>query len=236
MRSNKKRKMNANYIDKNRDAWNKKTTIHITSDFYDNQSFLDGRKTLNDIEILLLGDVRGKSILHLQCHFGVDFICCDIYDLPQCLDKTFDIVFTSYGVIGWLPDLNKWANIISRYLKPNGKFVMVEFHPFIWIYDNDFQAITYNYFNVEEIKEELTGTYGDRDADISYSTTTWNHPTSEVLNSLIDSGITIENFNEYNYSPYNCFNHTIKIADNKYQIERFGDKIPMVFSILGKKQ
>lgn len=228
--------MNANYIDKNRDAWNKKTTIHITSDFYDNQSFLDGRKTLNDIEILLLGDVRGKSILHLQCHFGVDFICCDIYDLPQCLDKTFDIVFTSYGVIGWLPDLNKWANIISRYLKPNGKFVMVEFHPFIWIYDNDFQAITYNYFNVEEIKEELTGTYGDRDADISYSTTTWNHPTSEVLNSLIDSGITIENFNEYNYSPYNCFNHTIKIADNKYQIERFGDKIPMVFSILGKKQ
>ena len=34
---------------------------------------------------------------------------CDIYDLDQHLDKTFDIVYTSYGVIGWLPDLDRWG-------------------------------------------------------------------------------------------------------------------------------
>lgn len=260
------------YIAKNRDAWNKKTPIHIASDFYDNESFLKGRNTLNDIEMLLLGDVSGKSVLHLQCHFGqdsislarmgakvtavdlsdeaiaaakkmaeqtrteVDFICCNIYDLPQYLDKKFDIVFTSYGTIGWLPDLSQWAKLIARYLKSDGKFVMAEFHPFLWIYDDDFRSIIYHYFNVEKIEEELSGTYGDREADIQYSTTTWNHPTGEVLNNLINAGIQIKSFNEYDYSPYNCFKHTIKVDDNKYRIEHFGNKIPMVFSILGTKE
>ena len=145
-----------NYKEINRQAWNIKTAIHIDSDFYDNDSFLKGRNTLNSIELDMLGDVHGKSILHLQCHFGqdsislarmgaevtavdlsekaienarifskqlgfdVNFICSDIYDLPEILDQKFDIVFTSYGVIGWLPDLDSWAQLISNYLKPHG--------------------------------------------------------------------------------------------------------------------
>lgn len=46
----------------------------MASDFYDMPSFLAGKNSLNKIELDLLGDVKGKSILHLQCHFGQDSI------------------------------------------------------------------------------------------------------------------------------------------------------------------
>jgi len=260
------------YIKINKQTWNNKTDVHIASDFYDVESFINGKSTLNTIELDLLGDVKGKKILHLQCHFGQDtlslarlgakvtgvdlsdkaiekakefsgklglnahFICCDIYDLPQHLDEQFDIVFTSYGTIGWLPDLNKWATIVSRFLKPNGKFVFAEFHPVVWMFDNDFKEIFYTYFNVAPIIEDESGTYADRYSEISAQTITWNHPTSEVLNSLIQSGLEINSFNEYDYSPYNCFNETEEFEKGKFRIKHLGNKIPMVFSLVATKK
>jgi len=258
-----------NYIAIHRQSWNNKTDTHVKSEFYDLDGFLKGKSSLNSIELNLLGDVKGKSILHLQCHFGQDsislsrlgaevtgvdfsdkainyaqqiardtqsntkFICCDIYDLPKHLESQFDIVFTSYGTIGWLPDLDKWAKIISRYLKPNGKFVFVEFHPVVWMFDDNFEKIAYNYFNAGAIVETENGTYADKTADIRQEFVMWNHSLSEVVNSLINNGIEILSLDEFDYSPYNCFNKTIEIDKGKYRIEHFENKIPMVFALEG---
>lgn len=260
------------YININKQTWNKKTDIHIDSEFYNNQSFIDGKSTLNSIELELLGDISNKKILHLQCHFGQDtntfsrmgakatgvdfsdkaidkakefatnlnldttFICCDIYDTPKYIEEKFDIVFTSYGTIGWFPDLYKWANVISHFLKPNGKFVMADFHPVVWMYDNDFKEVFYNYFNVGPIVEDESGTYADRYSTISAQTMTWNHPTSELLNAIINSGLEINCFNEYNYSPYNCFNETEEFEPNKFRIKKFENKIPMVYALKATKK
>src|SRR5688572_1276513 len=62
------------YLAVNRNSWNKRTDFHFNSEFYDVEGFLKGKSSLNDIELQLLGDVKGKSILHLQCHFGQDSI------------------------------------------------------------------------------------------------------------------------------------------------------------------
>lgn len=59
-----------NYIEINRNTWNNKVAVHVDSNFYDNESFIKGKLTLNNIELELLGNVKDKSILHLQCHFG----------------------------------------------------------------------------------------------------------------------------------------------------------------------
>ncbi len=164
------------------------------------------------------------------------FICCDIYDLPNHLDKKFDIVFTSYGTIGWLPDLEKWANIISRFLKSNGQFVFVEFHPVVWMFDDNFEKIGYRYFNSGAIMESESGTYADKSADITQEYVMWNHGLSEVINNLIKSGLKINTLNEYDYSPYDCFNKTIEFEPKKYRIEHLENKIPMVYSIVAKKK
>lgn len=260
------------YININKQTWNDKTDVHIASDFYDMEGFLSGRSTLNEIELQLLGDISGKKILHLQCHFGQDtltfarmgasstgvdlsdkaierarefaeklnldtkFVCCDIYDAPKYIDEKFDIVFTSYGTIGWFPDLEKWANVVSHFLKPNGQFIMADFHPVVWMYDNDFNEVFYSYFNVEPIVEEESGTYAERGAELEAKSVGWNHPTSEILNSLIQSGLELNRYNEYDYSPYNCFNKTEEFEPGKFRIQHFGNKIPMVYSILATKK
>lgn len=261
-----------NYKEINRHAWNLKTNIHIDSDFYDNSSFIEGRNTLQDIELEILGNIKGKKILHLQCHFGQDsislarmgadvtavdisenaidkgielagrlgfdinFICSDIYDLPKVLDQKFDIVFTSYGVVGWLPDLKEWGKLIANYLKPEAQFVLVEFHPLVWIFDYEFKTIAYDYFDTGEIIENFTGTYADRDAEISYTEVSWNHPLSDVFSSLIDEGIEIRQFKEFDYSPYPCFKNAIEVEPQKFRIEHLGHSIPMVYAIEGRKK
>ena len=271
---NNSNKMNTeqNYIEINRKSWNNKTEAHLNSEFYNLANFLKGNTSLNSIELDLLGDIEGKTILHLQCHFGQDtialsrlgakvtgidlsdkaiesakkiaidtksdakFICCNLYDLPKYLDEQFDIVFTSYGTIGWLPDLNKWGDIVSKFLKPNGQFVFVEFHPVVWMFNDDFEEIKYNYFNSGAIVETENGTYADKDAQISQECITWNHSISEVLNSLIKSGLEINSLDEFDYSPYNCFSKTIEIEPKKYRIEHLENKIPMIYSISAKKK
>lgn len=107
-----------NYLDINKNSWNAKVDTHMKSDFYFIEEFLKGRTSLNSIELELLGNVKDKTILHLQCPFGQDSI-----SLSKMGAKVtgFDYVFTSYGIIGWLPDLNKWAEIISHFLKPTGE-------------------------------------------------------------------------------------------------------------------
>ena len=58
------------YLDVNQKAWNNKVDAHVASDFYDMKGFLAGQTSLNSIELKLLGNLKGKSVLHLQCHFG----------------------------------------------------------------------------------------------------------------------------------------------------------------------
>ncbi|GGK56136.1 MULTISPECIES: class I SAM-dependent methyltransferase [Flavobacteriaceae] len=260
-----------NYIDINKKLWNQKTEIHYNSDFYDIDSFIKGKDSLNPVEIGLLGKIKGKRILHLQCHFGQDtislarhgalptgidfsenaiekakklnesldakakFIQSDIYNLPEILDEKFDIVFTSYGVIGWLPDMSKWAEIIKQYLKPGGEFIMVEFHPIVWMFSDDFKQIEFNYMDSAPIIEELEGTYTDRDAQIKEKSVSWNHGLSTVIDSLIKTGLLITDFKEHNYSPYDCFENTVKIDDSKFQIRGLENKIPMIYSLKAVK-
>ena len=263
---------NLNYIEKNKAAWNSRTDHHIGSDFYSMDNFLKGQNSLNDIELKLLGDISGKSVLHLQCHFGQDsislarmgatvtgidlsdnaiskaielaqktntdtaFICCDLYELPEHLTRQFDIVFTTYGTIGWLPDLGKWAEIIAAFLKPGGKFIFAEFHPVVWMFDNDFEKIEYTYHKSEPIVDIEQGTYADRSAPIITEMITWNHSIAEVLSNLIQHDLEIISFEEFNYSPYNCFNKMVEAAPKKFRIAHLGNKIPMVYALMAIKK
>lgn len=265
--------MNAeeNYIEINRKLWNEKTEHHVKSDFYDMEGFLAGNTSLKTPELELLGDVKGKNIVHLQCHFGQDtlslarmgakmtgvdlsdasidyaneltkemgleakFIASDIYDVPKVLDEQFDVVFNTYGVLGWHPDAQRWAKVVAGLLKKGGEMIIVDFHPMVWMFDNEFTKFQYPYFNTGPIVETLEGTYADKEADIKLKEIGWNHTMSDIIQALIDAGLTIEVFKEYNWAAYDCFKNTVKIADGKWQIKGMEGIIPMMYAIKAVK-
>jgi SAM-dependent methyltransferase len=277
--------MYESYFEENKTSWNKRTAIHKDSDFYDLASFKKGKTSLNRIELRELGDVKGKTLLHLQCHFGMDtmsweregaivtgvdlsdeaiklaneikdelkmnakFICANIYGLKEneealsCYSSPTgggwegaDIVFTSYGTIGWLPDLDKWAEIVSYFLKQGGTFYIADFHPALWMMDDDFKYIRYSYFNTQVITEEISGSYSDRNAPIKSIEHSWNHPFTEIINSLLKYGLQITQFNEFPYSPYNCFNKMEQGEDGMWRIKGMDEKMPVMYSIKAIKK
>lgn len=256
-----------NYLELNKTSWNKRTEVHYDSAFYDNATFVNGRTSLNAIELAFLGDMKGKKVLHLQCHFGQDsislarmgamvtavdlsdkaiekgkqlaaecgvnvhFIECDVYQLPEILSETFDFIFTSYGTIGWLPDMDRWAAVIDHFLAPGGRFLLVEFHPALWMFDDDFTHVKYGYFNSASIVEETTGTYTDPSHEMINKYVTWNHPLSDVISSLLNVGLHVISFREYDYSPYNCFNKAKEVRPGAFQVEGMEGKLPIVYAL-----
>jgi 2-polyprenyl-3-methyl-5-hydroxy-6-metoxy-1,4-benzoquinol methylase len=256
----------------NKAVWEKRTDSHVNSEFYDMKSFLNGKSSLNRFELDLLGDVNGKSLLHLQCHFGQDtlslarmgakctgidftesavrtanklahdlhldakFICCNVYDTRKYVSETFDIVFTSYGTIGWLPDLKPWAKVVSESLKPGGRFVMVEFHPYVWMLDEEFRNIKYSYFNEEVIVSTVTGSYASKnELHEPMKEFGWNHPFTDVFTALSEAGLRMEIFREHDGSPYNCFANMQQHPDGLYRFVQWDKKIPLVYSIQFRK-
>ncbi len=127
--------------------------------------------------------------------------------------------------------MNRRAEIVSHFLTPGGKFIFAEFHTVMWMFDNEFQTVGYNYFNSGPDIETSTGTYADPTSDIEITCAYWNHSTSEVLTSLLAQGLQLTQFQEFNYSPYACFKHAEEFESGKFRVKHFGNKVPLVFAL-----
>ncbi len=257
----------------NKETWNKKVSIHAASEFYDVDGFKKGKTALNAYELEEVGDVKGKTLLHLQCHFGQDtlswsrlgakctgidlsdqgikkakmlneelgldatFIESNLYDVPKNVEGEFDIVFTSYGVVGWLPELKTWGEIIANKLKKGGFFYMIEFHPIVWMFDflETPPKLKYSYLNKEAIYEEYKGTYTNNDADILSKEYGWNHGFGEVISALTNAGLKIEYLHEFEKSPYNSFPDMVKTKDGMYVLKENLKMFPLLYSIKATK-
>jgi len=253
------------YKKTNQESWDKRTKVHISSEFYDLEGFVSGSSSLTEIELSELGNVKEKKLLHLQCHFGLDtlswvregaiatgldfspvaiekankikdevklqanFICSDVLEFGKNAQPEYDIVYTSYGTICWLPLLDKWAQTIANSLKPHGIFYMADFHPI-----QDFVA-GYSYFHSETPDIEEEGTYTENCDGKKSTLITWAHPISEIINSLIKAGIKIDHFNEYPFSPYNCFKGLEEREKGRFYLPNSGNDVPLVYTIKGTK-
>ncbi len=258
-----------NWLDINRKLWDAKVLVHLKSDFYETEAFLAGKNVLTHVEMeALAGQVAGRKMLHLQCHFGQDSLCwarlgarvtgvdfsqnaiktarklsrdtglkahfveSDIYALPEKLDGRFDIVFTSWGTIGWLPDLKKWAAVVRHFLKKGGTFYIADFHPWLQMYDWPTGQLAHDWFNTRPIVEQLDGTYADPSADLHDTEVGWNHSFEETLGSLLGAGLRLVEMREFDHSLYPCFPGMREREPGKFVWGDFGERrLPHAFSL-----
>lgn len=260
------------YFETNKATWNTKVKVHAKSEMYDLENFKQGKSSLMPYELEALGNVSGKSLLHLQCHFGQDtlswsrmgayctgvdlsdegiklakslneelnldaeFICCNVLDTSKFVKNTFDIVFTSYGVIGWLPDLKPWGKIIAERLKKGGTFFMAEFHPIVWMFDyvENKSVMKYGYMQEEVIYEEYEGTYANENSKMISKEYAWNHGLGEVVTALTEAGLHIEYLKEYDESPYDILPGLVQSKSGMFVTK---DKLyPLIFCLKASKK
>ena len=266
------------YLDANRKLWDDLTDLHAASKFYDMDGFIRGDNMLIDIDREEIGDVSGKSILHLQCHFGLDtlslarmgaevtgadfsekaislatsiaarlnissrFVCCSLYDLPGHLTGEFDMVFSTAGVLCWLPDLRRWAEVIAHFIRKGGALYLREFHPFVGIFDDEAPGkaptLRYPYFPRESpMRFEDCGDYADptdRTVRVSYE---WSHSMESIINSLIEAGLRIEHLHEFPFSTY--ASHPFLVEDEevkgRWRCPSPPGGLPLMFTIRAVK-
>lgn len=260
-----------NYAKINKKWWDDVTPIHANSKLYNLEAFKKGKSSLISIETEELGDVKGKNLLHLMCHFGMDtlswgrlgahvtgvdlsdssitfaqklseeievpatFLCSDIYDLPNVLDKKFDIVFTSYGVLCWVSNIKGWAKIIHHFLKKGGIFYISEMHPFTNILSHN-MTLYFDYFDKGPYIDDSSGTYTDWNAKIKGATYVWMHTISDVMNSLIGEGLTIDYVHEFPFTMYDQFPGKMKQnRSGEYVLKDKSLQLPLLFSLKATK-
>ena len=219
-------------IASNRALWEEWTRIHEAGDFYDLPRFL---RDPSDVrvradEIADVGDVAGRTLLHLQCHFGLDtlswarlgarvtgvdfapsaialarriaeqaglaatFVESSIDDLPRNLDGTFDVVYTTRGVLGWLPDIRRWAEVACRHVAPGGILYLREGHPVLWALDDGLPIRPrFRYWEGAPLVFPVQGSYADRTAAVATPKEHgWNHSMGEIVSAIADQGLRIE--------------------------------------------
>ena len=259
------------YIPINRDTWNHWTAHNTESEHHkDVQRYQATGSSLRSIELAELGEVRGKTLLHLQCNMGADtlswakrgalatgvdisdaaiaqacqlaeqsqtparFLTADLYALPDLLNEQFDIVFTSYGVLWWLPDLPRWAEIVASSVKPGGIFSMVDMHPFT------------NCIAVEEAGDSLRFSAalpyshpleplqmlaGDLDSPVR----TWTYGLGEVVTALLQAGLQLTFLREHPMQFYQQFPILTQDEAGWWRWPQAGLELPLLFSLQAVK-
>jgi SAM-dependent methyltransferase len=169
-----------------------------------------------------------------------EFVESSVYDLPDALDGGFDVVFTSYGVLGWLPDLDRWAEVAARFVRPGGTFYLAEHHPLTetlrWDFDGGKTEFVRPYFTPDEpMTYEGPGTYADYDLELEHDRShTWPHGLGEMLTALLDAGLSLEFVHEHSFAVEEQFEGMTQDDDGFWRFES-GVEIPLTVSIRATK-
>ncbi|AZM92610.1 class I SAM-dependent methyltransferase [Streptomyces sp. W1SF4] len=231
----------ADWREANRANWDERVPIHLGTSFYDIPAFVAGRDSLQDFEPGEVGDVGGRSLLHLQCHIGLDtlswarrgatvtgldfsgpavaaagelaerigagtarFVTADVYDAVEALGgQTFDIVYTGFGALCWLPDITRWARTVAELVAPGGFLYLAEYHPFADVLSEDGRAVEHDYFERGAMVYDEPGTYADPGAPTrSNRTVEWLHGVGEVVSALAAAGLRLEFLHEHDHGHF----------------------------------
>lgn len=163
--------------------------------------------------------IRSAGQLSEKTGIPAHFERADIYDwlVSAARDgRRFDIVYSSYGVVCWLPDLTSWAAGISALLDPGGRFVLVDFHPAADMFDEDW-SLAHDYPSggaplplAEGVGDYVAGSEGGltpagfedgvRDFENPESAQLFQWGLGEVVTALAGAGLRITTLKEYPYS------------------------------------
>lgn len=253
------------YLEANRRNWNERVPVHARSRFYDLDGFRSGRSTLHATELEEVGDVSGRSLLHLQCHFGLDtlswarrgaevtgvdfspdaialarslaresgipatFVCAEIGELAGAVRQTFDVVFASYGVLCWIPDVDTWMRAAAARLAPGGFLYLIDGHPMAGVF-SDTLEVHAPYFQEGPIKYP-GATYTDGGGSVTAPSYEWSHGLGEIVTAAVAAGLALDFVHEFPFCEWERLPGAMEHSDGVFRMRHNSLSIPLTFSL-----
>jgi 2-polyprenyl-3-methyl-5-hydroxy-6-metoxy-1,4-benzoquinol methylase len=240
----------------NKQAWDALAETHYRN--YDIDKLIAGEPLLNEVIRQEVGEVRGKSLVHLLCHIGTDtlswallgakvtgidisseslryarklaarmgieadFIEADFLDVKEKVHTKYDIVFSSIGVLCWLPDIHPYAETARHLLHEGGFLYLFDGHPFRSVLIDEAGSTSTNtiqgdYFRKQVWQYDSMGDYTDPDLKIPVPAYEWNWTMGEVVTAFCQVGMRIEFLHEFpqyfygGYSPWDVQNDRVEL-------------------------
>ncbi|MDI6452786.1 class I SAM-dependent methyltransferase [Peloplasma aerotolerans] len=168
----------------------------------------------------------------------VEFIESDVLDLPKIHHDTYDMVFTSEGVLGWIPDIKQWAKVVYGLLKAGGYLYIHDAHPVFMTLDEEKLAesrvleVKYPYFsNTYDVSDTIGGYASEQKQATNYF---WSHKFSDIITALADAGLRIEYLHEYDLLCWDNGNMK-EVKKGLFRYEDFAGKLPFSYSLRARK-
>jgi len=164
------------------------------------------------------------------------FICSDIYNAPKLITEQYDIIFTSYGSIRWLHDLDAWAKNAYDALHEDGFLYIVDTHPKLLkmtAIDTQDYLIRCKFNSSGGVPPEIgySNDYAHKDIAIKFPRCIWHHDMEHIVNSIILAGFEIEFIHEHYYCEDYYLTTMKKNDQGWYCMIKDKEMLPLMFSI-----
>jgi 8-oxo-dGTP pyrophosphatase MutT (NUDIX family) len=167
------------------------------------------------------------------------FVQGDAQRLPDDLAGRFDIVFASYGVFGWIADIEAWMRSAAGALRPDGALVVVEIHPLFGMFDSiDPLVVDFPYGGGRPHLFEGAGDYADPDAQLEATATIeYPHGLGEIVTAAISAGLVVERLEEFTDEEFNPRGDALLAQgqDGLYRMVLDGEPLPVVFALVARR-
>ncbi len=186
--------------------------------------------------------VAGARMLQERTGLGARFVEGNVYDARALIDGLFDMVYVTWGAIGWLPDIRRWADVVASLLKPGGRLYLLEGHPSFLQLDEKAKdlRIGFDWRTPPDapltMSEELSYT-GDT-AKIDHPVThEWLHPLSDILNAVTGAGLAIERLNEHERLAWQFAPWMVPVEGRRrmWVLPEGFPRMPVAFSLQARK-
>ena len=162
-------------------------------------------------------------------------------DAPRLTPGPFDLVFSTWGTLCWLPDMKAWAHVIATVLAPGGELYLADAHPgFQLMEERDGRLVpTYDFQTPADRPLEFVNatTYtGDPTVMTHQSTREWIHALSTILTALIEAGLTIEMVREHDVLPWQGLSNLVPASDRLWRLPDGHPRFPLSFSLRARKR
>ena len=169
-----------------------------------------------------------------------DFVEGTVDRAPDLTPGPFDLVFTTWGTICWLPDMKRWARTIASVLAPGEELYFADAHPGFMLMEEVAGKLvpTYDFQTPAErplrFSNETTYT-GDTTIMSNQSTREWIHSLSSVLGSLIDAGLAITMFREHEVLPWRGLPGLVPASERMWRLPDGLPRMPLSYSLRARK-